>query len=254
MSSIMKNKKIVIVLILAILAGLGWLVMEKSKVLTPSTDTTYTLVGEKITLAQLQTDMQSIASHFIANNQGSGHATLTSEEQKIHDGLIALYTARYTAANPSTPADAWLAEAQNGIWLNAIGKRYILLTEANAKSATDVILDVQTGQTTSISGSKKLRYYLAPEREIALYVDSQALYTYSLDQVSATLISGSQISGTETYHNGYIGGIGIEINPQETHTKNSITISIFDSSKSVPNPDVPGATMYAKVGQKTLSF
>lgn len=216
--------------------------------------TTYTPVDEKTALAQLQSDMQSVAPHFIANNQGSGHATLASEEQKIQNDLIALYVARYAAANPSTPADAWLVQAQNGIWLNAIGKRYILLTEADVKGATDVILDVQTGQAAPISDSKKLRYYLAPERGIALYIDSQALYTYSLDQASATPVVGSQLSGSETYHDGYIGGIGVEINPQETHTKNSITISIFDSSKNVPNPDVPGATMYAKVGQKSLSF
>lgn len=209
---------------------------------------------EKIALAQLQDDIQSVTPHFIANNEGGGHASFTPEEQKIRDDLVALYTARYAVAFPSSPSSAWLVTAQNGIWLNAIGQRYLLVTEANVKSATDVILDVQTGQATPIPGSKKLRYYLAPERGIALYIDSQALYTYTLDQASATLVAGSQLSGTETYHDGYIGGIGIEINPQETHTKNSITISVFDSSKSVPNPDVLGATMYAKVGQKTLSF
>ncbi len=211
-------------------------------------------VDEKTTLAKLQADMQNVTPHFIIGNKSGPQTALTPEELRIKDDLVALYAERYAAASPSSPANIWLVEAQNGIWLNAIGKRYVLLTEANVKSATDVILDVQTGQATSISGSKKLRYYLAPEREIALYIDSQALYTYSLDHVSATLISGSELSGTETYDNGYIGGIGIEINPEETHTKNSITISVFDSSKNISNPDVPGATMYTKVGQKTLSF
>lgn len=244
----MKNVTLIVVTVTLVIGGIYYFTRPKTQ------SATYTPVDEKTTLSQLQGDMQNVTPHFITNNEGGGHASFTPEEQKIRDNLVALYAARYAAASPSSPASGWLLEAESGIFLNAIGKRYILLTEANVKSATDVILDVQTGQATPIFGSKKLRYYLAPEREIALYVDSKALYMYSLDQVSATLISGSELSGTETYHNGYIDGIGIEINPQETHTKNNITISVFDSNKTMPNPDVPGATMYAKIGQKTLSF
>lgn len=247
----MKNKKIVIVLILAILAGLGWLVMnmKKSTVPTPSTDTTYIPVDEKAALTQMQGDMQNVSPHFIVPTWKQGQ-TLTAEEKSIETDLGTLLTAQNTTANPNNPVFRFMPG--NDFWLNAIGKRYILIGQAGADSAFDAILDSQTGEITTIS--KTLRYYLAPERDIVLYIDKQSLYTYSLNQATTTLVVGSHLSGTETYHNGYIGGIGIEINPQETHTKNSITISIFDSSKSVPNPDVPGATMYAKAGQKTLSF
>jgi len=145
-----------------------------------------------------------------------------------------------------------LLQAQNGIFLNAIGERYILLTEADVKKARDQILDTQTGDVTPVPGG--LRFYFAPNREIALFLDLQAIRTYSLDQASATLVPGSQLSGTETYHSGYAEGIGADMNPQYTKTKNSIIISVFDSSKMVSNPDVPGAKMYAKVGTKTFSF
>jgi hypothetical protein len=68
-------------------------------------------------------------------------------------------------------------------------------------------------------------------------------------------VVGSRLAGTETYHDGYIdGATNVFINPEETHATNSITISVFDSSKSVPNPGVPGTTKYAKIGQKRLSF
>ncbi|OYV27977.1 MAG: hypothetical protein B7W98_00570, partial [Parcubacteria group bacterium 20-58-5] len=132
---------------------------------------------------------------------------------------------------------------------------YILLTEAS-KFANDEVLDTQTGQVvpfTNTRGETK-RYYLAPERSIALYIEPQALYTYSLDQAATTLVAGSQLSGTETYNNGYISGADIFINPEETHTLDSITISVFDSSKRVPNPNASGVAMYPKVGQKMLSF
>ena len=220
---------------------------------TPSGNTNpTTLVDEKTALATLQADLQNVTPHFIANTEGNGHATLTLEEQKIQDDLVAIYAARYAAQNPSSPARSWLVQAQNGTWLNAIGKRYILLTEADVKKARDQIFDTQTGVATPIPDG--LRFYFAPDRDIVLYLDLQAIHTYSLDQSTAILVPGSQLSGTETYHSGYAEGIGVDMDPRYTKTKNSITISVFDSSKMVPNPDVQGAQMYAKVGTKTLSF
>lgn len=214
------------------------------------------LVDEKAALAQLRADMQHVTPHFIPNDDGSAGVKYSPEEQKIRDDLVTLFAARYAAASPTSPAQSLLLEAGNGIWPHAIGKRYILLTEAS-KFAIDEILDTQTGQLvpfTSNHGETE-RYYFAPEKSIALYIDPRSLHTYSLDQATTTLVESSQLSGTETYHNGYIdGATNLLINPEETHTTDSITISVFDGSKSVPNPDVPGTTRYAKVGQETLSF
>ncbi|OYV63745.1 MAG: hypothetical protein B7X03_00695 [Parcubacteria group bacterium 21-58-10] len=213
------------------------------------------LVDEKTALAQLQADMQNVTPHFIPNDDGSAQVKYSPEEQKIRDDLVTLFAARYAAVDPTSPKQSLLVEAGNGIWPHAIGKRYILLTEAS-KFANDEVLDTQTGQVvpfTNTRGETK-RYYLAPERSIALYIEPQALYTYSLDQAATTLVAGSQLSGTETYNNGYISGADIFINPEETHTLDSITISVFDSSKRVPNPNASGVAMYPKVGQKMLSF
>ena len=178
------------------------------------------------------------------------------EEQTIRDDVVALYAARYAAVSPTDSAQSSLIEAQNSIWLDTIGTRYLLVTEAT-KFAIDEILDTQTGEITPITNAhgETKRYYLAPERDIALYISPQTISTYSLNQATSTIVAGSQLSGTETYHDGYIGGATtLLINPRETHTTHSITISVFDSSKTVPNPSAPGATMYAKVGQKTLPF
>ncbi len=270
----MKQGAIIVVVVVGALLLCGFTVWKlrpssyesKSTLSTKSAN----LVDEKTALAELQADMQNVTPHFIAHNAGNGHATLTPKEQKIRDDLVTLYAARYYAeaefadnqakanklADRNTLADQAnsLLTAQNGIWLNAIGKSYILATEANAKEAMDEVLDSQTGQITSISSTKALSYYFAPERSISLYIEPQALYTYSLDQATTTLVVGSKLQGTETYDSGFADGPGARINPQETHTKNSITISIFDSSKSVPNPDLEGATMYEKIRQNTLSF
>ena len=168
---------IIAIVCLAVLACVFaiWKLHSPAAAPTPSTDTTYTPVDEKTALAQLQADMQNVTPHVIANNEGGGHASFTPEEQKIRDDLVALYAARYAATSPSSPASAWLVTAQNGIWLNAIGQRYLLVTEANVKSAIDEIFDVQTGQVMPISGSNKLRYYLTPDRDVALYIDIKRL-------------------------------------------------------------------------------
>ena len=75
-------------------------------------------------------------------------------------------------------------------------------------------------------------------------------------QDGMVLVSGSQLSGNETYHS---GTSDFSMVPVQTHTKSSITISVFDSSQMVQNPDAlsqPTAmqTMNKKVREVTLSF
>ncbi len=247
---------IAILVVIMIVGGIYYFAKKSSAEPTSTEIASSTpLMDEKTALAQLQADMQNITPHFILDNKEASAPSVVQEETKIRNDVVALYAARYAADLPADHAQSALVEAQNNVYIGAIGKRYILVTEAS-KFAIDETLDVQTGQAKPFynDGNTK-REYLTPERDIALYIEPKALYTYSLDQAGPTIVAGSQLSGTETYHSGYIdGATTVLINPVETHTKNSITISIFDSSKSVPNPDVSGATMYAKVGQKTLSF
>lgn len=208
---------------------------------TTNTDTT--TQNSQVALAQLQADLQEVTPHFIDASKGSGQ-TLTSEEQKIKDDMVAVLL----AADPGQSKD-YLSSA----WLNAVGKRYILVTQPSGGSSLNEIVDSQTGKITIIPGERA--YYLASEgRDIALYIDTQAIHTYSLDQADAVLVSGSQLSGNETYHS---GTSDFQIAPVQTHTKNSITISVFDSSQTVKNPNAQPnemQTMNKKLRSITLSF
>jgi hypothetical protein len=195
-------------------------------------------------LARLQTDLRAIEPHFIDADRMNAQS-LTPEESEIKDDLIGLFITEHRDDEDN----------YNTLWINAIGKRYILASKPVAETSYDEIIDSQTGAVTRIPG--EARYYLAPEgRDVALYIDNQAIRTYTLDQGDAVLVPGSQLSGTETYHSGTSDAYLV---PEQTHTKNSITISVFDSSQIVQNPDTlsqPTAlqTMNKKVRDVTLSF
>lgn len=205
------------------------------------------VMSKEAALAQLRDDLKNATPHFLSRKKATGEEAFTPEEAKIAEDVLTLFAAQYAESNPGAPI--LKLKIGNDVMLNAIGKRYVLAAQAGAESARDAIIDAQTGTITSIMPNT--RYYLAPQRNTVLYVDRQALYTYTLDQASAVLVPGSQLSGIETYHNG-VEGLGIEVNPQQSHTNSSITVTIFDSSKTLQNPD--GATGYAKVRETTLSF
>jgi hypothetical protein len=209
---------------------------------TPAEQTIFT--ASKAALAQLQTDLQAVTPHFI-DRSDSGAQSLTPEEQKIKDDLVAVFIAQ----NPGNDKDYY-----SNAWLNAVGKRYILASQPSGGSSLNEIIDSQTGKITLIPEGG---YSLALEgRDAILYIDTQAIRTYTLDQADAVLVAGSQLSGNETYHS---GTSDFTLVPVQTYTKNSITISVFDSSQLVQNPDAksqPTAmqTMNKKVRTVTLSF
>lgn len=204
-------------------------------------------LNEQAALAKLQKDMRGVAPHFVDSSEGT-QQVLTPDDQRIKNDVAMLYAAQFYAEYPESEftIQSFLL---HGLFLSAIGERYILVTEIGAEMGYDEILDSHSGQVTTIPMPD--RYVLAPERNTVLYIDYQALHTYSLDQASTTLIAGSQLSGNETYHNGE-QELAVVVTPQETHTKDSITISVFDSSKEVANPD--GGTLFEKLRDVTLSF
>ncbi len=234
-------KKILSIAVVVVIIVMSALYFALHRSLSNSSLTTQTPTST----TQLQTDLQGVTPHFVDASEASGQ-TLTSEEQKIKKDVVATLL----AVNPGGDKDYY-----SGLWLNAVGKRYILATQPSSGSSLNEIIDSQTGKVTLIPGERA--YYLAPEgRDIALYIDTQAIHIYALDQSNATLVSGSQLSGNETYHS---GTSDFQIAPVETHTKNSITISVFDSSQIVQNPDSlsqPTAmqTMNKKVRSITLSY
>ncbi|MDO8604270.1 MAG: hypothetical protein Q7K40_02625 [bacterium] len=192
-------------------------------------------------LMQLQADMQGVTPHFIKTGDDN-RRTYTPVEQKIKDDLVTFLL----AANPGGDKDYY-----SGLWLDAIGKRHILVSQPSSGSSINEIIDSQTGKVTPISAERE--YYLASEgRNAALYLGTQAIYIYTLDQDGVVLVSGSQLSDNETYHS---GTSDFQMAPVQTHTKNSITISVFDSSQTVQNPDAQSnamKTMNKKVRQLTL--
>jgi hypothetical protein len=240
------NAKIIIVSIVC-LAVLACAVVVW-KLQSPASTAIATPPVDKVALAQaalarLQANMQNVTPHFIDANRVNAQS-LTPEESEIKDDIIGVFITE----NPGESEDYY-----STIWLIAIGKRYILASKPMAESSFDEIVDSQTGTVTPISG--EARYYLASEgRDVALYIDNQAIRTYTLDQADAVLVSGSQLSGNETYHSGTSDAYLV---PEQTHTKNSITISVFDSSQIVQNPGAqPNAmqTMNKKVREVTLSL
>src|SRR5665213_1893570 len=240
----MQQKTILGAIIVIVLIACGFAVWKLQKEPTsPPTDTTSTQTS-RATLTQLQTDLQGVTPHFLDANRANRQA-YTPEEQKIKDDVIAVLT-----AGQSDNGDYY-----SGLWLDAVGKRHILVSQPSAGSSIDEIVDSQTGKVTPISA--EAAYYLAPEgRNAALYLGNQAIYIYTLDQGGVALVPGSQLSGNETYHS---GTSDFQLEPVQTHTKNSITIPVFDSSQIVQNPDAlsqPTAmqTMNKKVRDLTLSF
>lgn len=240
-------KKILPILIMvAIIAAGGIYYLSRTTTAGPESPDAAAPIDEETALLNLQADMRDVAPHFIVPTWQQGQ-TLTSDEKKIEADVAALLSTQIAAAHPNNPR--FTVMPGNDFWLNAIGTRHVLISQAGADSFNEAILDSRTGALTPIPGDVAL--YLAPERNAALYIGPQAIYFYSIDEASATLMPGSQLGGTETYHNG-VGGLGIIVQPDETHTEDSISISVFDSTTSVPNPD--GGTMYVKTGQRTLSF
>lgn len=203
-------------------------------------------IDERAALAQLQSDLKPITPHFV-DASSQTEQTLTPEDHNIKNDVAELLSAQYSAAYPSLPARTPEDLLRSDLWLSAIGRRYVLITQSGAERTSDAILDSQTGEVTRIPSLDI--YDLAPDRDLILYIDTQALYTYSLDQATTTLVTGSRLSGSETYHD---GAEEILDHAHESHTTDRITISVFDSGSRVPNPE--GGTMYAQAGQKTLAF
>ena len=230
----------VIGFVVVVAVALGVFAVWKPQSSAPTVSTTTQV--DKTALAQLQTDLRSITPHFIDASKANGQM-LTPEEQKTKDDVVALFTARM----PDNK------DYYSGLWLDALGRRYILVSQPSAGSSFDEIIDSQTGNVTPISAERA--YYLASDgRDIALYIGTQAIYTYTLDQADVVLVPDSQLSGNDTYHS---GTSDFQLAPEQTHTKNSIIISIFDSSQIVQNPDAsPNAmqTMSKRVREVTLSF
>jgi hypothetical protein len=236
----MKNKTILIAIAVLVAIACG---VEVWKLHSPaSVASSIAPVVDELALSQLQTDIQGTNSHFIKTNN-NGSQTLTPSEQKIRDDVVALFV----ADGPDGK------DFYSNLWLDAIGTRYILATQPIAESSYDEIIDSQTGTVTPIPESA--RYNLSPGgRNAVFYIDTQHIYLYTLDQATSILVPGSALTGTETYTSGIADNPDI-IPSGMSYTQNSITITIFDSSKRVPNPKLGvGATMNGAVREVTLTF
>lgn len=238
----MQQKTILGAIIVIVLIACGFAVWKLSTPNTStsvSTDTSASQV-DKATLTQLQADLQNVTPHFIDSSKANGQI-LTPEEQKIKDDVVALFL----VGQPSNDKDYY-----SGLWLDAVGTRYILASQPSAESSYDEIIDSQTGKATPIP--QGVRFNLA-SKSAMLYIAPQAIYTYMLDHAATNLVTGSQLSDTETYHSGEADMP--DVIPHQTHTDTSITISVFDSSKRAPNPALgQGATMNGEVRKVTLSY
>ncbi|MCK9345234.1 MAG: hypothetical protein M0P64_03910 [Candidatus Pacebacteria bacterium] len=194
-------------------------------------------------IAQLSSDVALVDKpQFVKSEE-----VLTPVLQKIQDDVIALLVA----------PDAGSAEYYSQLRIKAIGGRHILISQLTVRGSYDEIIDSQTGKVVYIPDAASYTpRYLAFEngREVALYVGYKDIYTYTLGQEGFVLVPNSNLPKGETYHSGE-GDFSIVVH--ETHSKDSITISVFDESKLVHNPHaVPGAMdiMFKELRKETLYF
>lgn len=219
--------------------------------ISPSGSVLSTITVDPALLTRLQANLQDITPYFIDSRSFDGKP-LTSQEEKIKNDIIDILVFK----EPEN------REYYSRLWPRAIGKRYVLVAQPSASSYYDILIDSQTGETSFLKNAAGyIIHYLPLERprptegrQAVLYVGYQDLYTYTLDQASFVLVPGSKLSGNEAYHS---GRGDFNLLPEETHTDDSIIISVFDSSQIVQNPRAPEngmQTMNEKIREVTLSF
>jgi hypothetical protein len=192
-------------------------------------------------VVQLQKDMTGVTPHFLDASKASGQV-LSESENKIKNDIISILS----------ESDDKNAEFYSQIWLQAIGSRYVVVSQPRAGSSYDEVMDSHTGKIVLIPGTSKINLF-SLGRKSMLYVDTQSIHLYSLDADSPVQVVGSQLLGTETYSSGATDNANVEF--VETHTATSVAITVFDTSKRVPNPSLGhGAKMNGSVRKVTLSF
>lgn len=225
---------------------------------TPTTATSTPIVVDKTAvnpalLTKLQTDLQGITPYFV-DSRGYDGKPLTPQEEKIRNDIADILESK-AATNGH-------GDDYSQSWPIAIGKRYVLIT-VPTHTYYDILIDSQTGESSILQNAASYVVHRLPferpqpasnGRQTVLYIGYEDIYTYTLDEGTFVLVPGSQLSGSETYHNGR-GDFSLMVD--ETHTDDSITISVYDGSQVVQNPYAqPNAlqTMNKKLREVTLSF
>lgn len=255
------------VVILAVFAVAAFVMLQKyapttntsTSTSTPSTtDTSALIVVDKTAvdpalLTKLQTDLQSITPYFVDSRSFDGKP-LTPQEDKIRNDVANILAAKVVANGHG--------DDYSQIWPIAIGKRYVFIT-VPTHTYYDILIDSQTGESSYLQNAASYAAHRLPferpqpasnGRQTVLYIGYEDIYTYTLDEGTFVLVPGSQLSGSETYHNGK-GDFSLFVD--ETHTDNSIHISVFDGSQVVQNPNAqPNAlqTMNKKLREVDLTF
>lgn len=226
-------KRIFLILAIALTVGGGVYFILNKKTIDKNShpETTNSLI-------KLKSDLSRVTkTKFIKRGE-----ILTPELQNIYNDIL-------TFLEEKEPDNT---EYRSQLLLTAVGKRYVLISQPSAGSSYDEVIDSQTGEMNSISnGANYASFYLPFEggKDIALYIGDKDIYTYGLDQRSFLLAAGSKLLGTETYNSGKYDSP--TVSPEQTHTADLVTISVFDSSQLVVNKET-GITMYKKVRDVTV--
>jgi hypothetical protein len=247
------HKKFFVFVALVVIGITIFVVTQKHAPVSSSAVATSTAaIVDQVAVARLQADLQGVTPYFVDSRSYDGKP-LTTQEEKIQKDVIDILVSK----EPDN------REYYSQLWPRAIGKRYVLVAQPSASGYYDIVIDSQTGESSYLqNGASYITHYLPFERpapatngrQAVLYIGYQDVYTYTIDQPSFVLVPGSKLSGSETYHNGR-GDFNLQ--PEETHTENTIHISIFDSSQVVKNPYAQAnaiQTMNKKLREVTLSF
>lgn len=204
-------------------------------VLPQATSTTQTSNPQTKVASQLALDLANVTPQFIDENGYGGlqdGKPLPVFATTIKKDIAAIFT-------PTDNQGYHLYSKAENIYLVAIGKRYVIFGDKEAKEGYSGELFDSVTNTSLPMGPWASQIFHTDK--FAVYVSPTNICTYTLDQPLCTILSDSKLTGSERYWDPPTGEISIE----ETHTNNSLKISAFDSSKGGYDSKV-GKWVYAK--------
>jgi len=235
---------LLLVLVAVPLIGVGiYVYTQKSTntqpvILVPRTASSTEEVPEISTSSSLvsQIDLSKVEPGFVFHEKGQG---ISRELQTIQS----------EARNILIGTEPDIAPIAYDAWLQGVGQRYGLLRVFHGVDGWtvkgDFIIDFVDRTSARISSEGDRDLYT---QDAVVYISPGRVTYYKIDSPSALVLPGSALPAGQTYDGGYIPRNSSlkAFNPRETHTNNTLTISVFDPYAFVELPDNP---LYQKMNK-----
>lgn len=221
---------------------------NKDVALPQATTTAQTSNTQTKVVSQLVLDLANVKPQFIDEN-GYGElkdgTPLPNFALQIKKDIATIFT-------PTSNEGYHLYSKAENIYLIAIGKRYVIFGDKNAKEGYYGELFDSVTNTSLPMGSWAPQIFHTDK--FAVHVSPSDICTYTLDQPLCVTLPGSKLNSSEGYWDTMGGSFGIT----ETHTNTSLTISVFDYATSKKLRDVtfalPALGQILNSGPTGISF